>query len=115
LTTDGNISIPKNRLVSFDDRPSLAKKPPDEPVSTPSPPPVVRRPSTAQSFRDKFDRGRHELRAVVARKASGRSLKERGVGWWEGLALKKSPAKPMEKVRQMDEREREEIERAGWI
>jgi hypothetical protein len=112
LTVDGNTSIPRPRLVSFDDRPAAAKKPPDE---TPSPPAVVRRPSTAQSFRDRFDRGRVELRAVVARKASGRSLKERGVGWWEGLGMKKSPAKPVAKVRQMDEREREEMERAGWI
>jgi hypothetical protein len=116
LTADGNSILPRNRQISFGDGASVVKKPPDEPVSASSPPPVQeQRPSTAQSFRDRFDRGRGELRAVVARKASGRSLKERGVGWWEGLVLRKSPSKPNAGPRQMHPREREEIERAGWI
>jgi hypothetical protein len=108
LRSDGDISI-SNRLVEFDGRP---KAPSDESVSTSSPP---GRPGTAQSFRDRFERGREELRAAVARKTSGRSLKEPGVGWWDGLGTKKSPAKLAEELRQVDERERVELERAGWI
>lgn len=42
------------------------------------------RPTTASGFRDKLDRSRFEFNPV-RRKASGRSMKARGVNWWEQI------------------------------